>query len=59
MIYLDGYQLEIVSDSDEGGYAARFPDLPGCITCADTLTQLLNNARDAKSAWLAAISQNH
>ena len=59
MIYLDGYRLEIVPDSDEGGYAARFPDLPGCITCADTLAQLLNNARDAKSAWLAAISQNH
>ena len=31
------YRLEIVPDTEEGGYGARYPELPGCITCADTL----------------------
>ncbi|MBD9241722.1 MAG: toxin-antitoxin system HicB family antitoxin [Ruminococcaceae bacterium] len=46
------YRLEIVPDSDEGGYAARYPELPGCITCADTMDKLVANAEDAKRAWL-------
>jgi len=34
------YKLEIVPDKDEGGYAARYPELPGCITVGDTLPSL-------------------
>ena len=48
------YKLEILPDHDEGGFAARYPELPGCITCADSLTQLIDNAEDAKKAWLEA-----
>ncbi len=48
------YRLEIVSDSDEGGFAARYPDLPGCITCADAIEDVVKNAQDAKKAWLEA-----
>ncbi|MEE0457996.1 MAG: toxin-antitoxin system HicB family antitoxin [Anaerovibrio sp.] len=48
------YKLEILPDHDEGGFAARYPELPGCITCADSLTQLIDNAEDAKKAWLKA-----
>lgn len=48
------YKLEIVPDFEEGGYAARYPELPGCLTCADTLEALINNAEDAKRCWLEA-----
>lgn len=48
------YKLEIVPDTEEGGYAGRYPDLPGCITCADTIDKLAINAEDAKKAWLEA-----
>ena len=48
------YKLEIVPDTEEGGYAGRYPDLPGCITCADTIDKLAINAEDAKKSWLAA-----
>ena len=48
------YKLEIIPDTDEGGYAARYPELPGCITCADTLENVLINAADAKRVWLEA-----
>ncbi len=46
------YRLEIIPDTEEGGYAARYPQLKGCITCGDTLEEVLRNARDAKTAWL-------
>ena len=48
------YRLEIVPDTHEGGYVATYPELPGCITCADTLEQVVINALDAKRTWLEA-----
>jgi len=27
------YPLEIIPDSDEGGFVGSYPDLPGCLTC--------------------------
>lgn len=48
------YKLEIIPDTEEGGYAGRYPDLPGCITCAETIDKLAINAEDAKKAWLEA-----
>lgn len=53
--YLDlPYKLEIVPDKDEGGYAARYPELPGCITVGATLESVVKNADDAKTEWIAA-----
>ena len=48
------YRLEIVPDTEEGGYGARYPELPGCITCADTPEGVVAMAEDAKRAWLEA-----
>ena len=48
------YRLEIVPDTEEGGYSARYPELPGCLTCADTPEGIIANALDAKKAWLIA-----
>lgn len=55
-VYYDGlpYALEIIPDTEEGGYAARYPELPGCITCGDTLEETIANAHDAKRCWLHA-----
>lgn len=33
------YKMEVVEDVEEGGYVASFPDLPGCITCAETIAE--------------------
>ena len=53
------YKLEIVEDSEEGGYVASFPELPGCLTCADNIEDLMKNAQDAKKEWItAAIESN-
>ena len=48
------YRMEIVEDKDEGGFAVSYPELPGCITCGETVEGALANALDAKKAWLEA-----
>ena len=48
------YRMEIIPDTEEGGYTAKFPDLPGCLTCADTIEELIESAQDAKKVWLTA-----
>lgn len=46
------YPMEIVEDKDEGGFVVTFPDLPGCITCGETIESALANAQDAKRVWI-------
>ena len=48
------YRMEIVEDKDEGGFVVSYPDLPGCITCGETVESAVANAVDAKKAWLEA-----
>ncbi len=48
------YKMEIVPDIEEGGFVASFPDLPGCVTCAETMEKVVENAMDAKRAWIEA-----
>lgn len=48
------YRMELLPDTAEGGYAVRFPELPGCLTCGDTLESAVRNAEDCKREWFAA-----
>ena len=48
------YRMEIVEDPEEGGYVVSLPDLPGCITCGETIESAVANAEDAKKAWIVA-----
>lgn len=48
------YRLELIPDPYEGGYAASYPDLPGCITGGDTPEEAVRNAAEAKAAWMEA-----
>lgn len=34
------YRMEIFEDKDEGGYVLSYLDLPGCMTCSDSLDDL-------------------
>ncbi|WP_040411233.1 type II toxin-antitoxin system HicB family antitoxin [Desulfosporosinus sp. OT] len=38
--------------SEEGGYTVVFPDLLGCVTEGDTLSEAMEMAIDAASGWL-------
>ena len=52
------YRMEIVEDQAEGGYTVSFPELPGCITCRETIESALKNAEDAKKTWLEAVLED-
>ena len=46
------YKLEIVRDTEEGGYVGSYPELRGCITTGQTIAELAANAEDARREWL-------
>ena len=46
------YRMEIVEDKEEGGFVVSYPELPGCITCGETMESAIANAQDAKKAWV-------
>ncbi len=48
------YKMEIIPDTEDGGFVVSFPELPGCITCAESFETALQNATDAKQSWLEA-----
>ena len=48
------YRVEVVEDTQEGGYALRCPDLKGCMTCADTVEEGFALIKDAKREWFTA-----
>lgn len=48
------YRMEIIPDTDEGGFVVNYPDLPGCLSSGETVEQAIANAEDAKRAWMEA-----
>ena len=53
------YRLEIVPDTDEGGFIASYPELPGCLTVGNTAEEAVKNAEDAKKAWFFAAAEEN
>ncbi len=47
-----------IFEAEEGGYYAEFPDLPGCITQADSLEVLDAMLKDAMFVWLDASKED-
>lgn len=43
----DRYLYPALITEDQDGVAVEFPDLPGCVTCADTLEEAYDMAREA------------
>lgn len=53
------YKMEVVKDEIEKGYVVSFPELPGCVTCADTIEKAALLAEDAKREWIAACIEDN
>lgn len=51
----ENHRMEIIEDENEGGFVVFFPDLPGCITCGETVESVIVNAMDAKKVWFEAV----
>lgn len=43
----DTYIYPAVFDYSEDGISITFPDLPGCLPCADTVDEAVKNAKEA------------
>ncbi|MBQ0059924.1 MAG: type II toxin-antitoxin system HicB family antitoxin [Lachnospiraceae bacterium] len=52
------YRMEIVEDTEEGGYVISYPELPGCITSGDDIASAVKNAEEARREWLAAAMES-
>ena len=49
------YPAIIEYDKTDNGYNVRFPDLPGCFTCADSLEDAKKMAKEALTGYLTVI----
>ena len=43
------YKIELIEDTEEGGYTAALPELPGCLTCGKTMDEALANLKEPAS----------
>ncbi len=42
----------------EGGFVAEIKDLPGCITQAETIEELMENINEARELWIEAVYES-
>jgi predicted RNase H-like HicB family nuclease len=47
-------EVLIYRDSEDGGWIAEVPSLPGCVSQGETKDEVLANIQDAIEAWLHA-----
>jgi predicted RNase H-like HicB family nuclease len=48
----------VLEPSDEGGYTAYVPSLPGCISEGDTLDEAMRNIREAVELYLEPVEDD-
>ena len=52
-------KLRVLIHTDtDGGFWAKVPALPGCVTEADTREELMANLREAIEGWLEVAAEN-
>jgi predicted RNase H-like HicB family nuclease len=50
------YEVVLAPDLEAGGFTITVPELPGCISEADTIPEARRMARDAIEGWLVVPS---
>ena len=48
------YRIEVIKEQEGSGYVFHCPELPGCITCAETVAEGMEMLEDAKKCWFTA-----
>lgn len=54
----DRYSFIAVFCTEENGISIIFPDLPGCLPCAETLDEAVQNAREALGLHIWGMEQD-
>ena len=52
------YTYPAIFDPENGGYNISFPDLPGCLTCGETLDDALHMAKDVLTGFLEWLKED-
>ncbi|NOX55287.1 MAG: type II toxin-antitoxin system HicB family antitoxin [Planctomycetes bacterium] len=47
----------VIHESEDGGYWAEIPALPGCVSEGETPEETLRNIREAAEGWLAVAAE--
>ncbi|RME50696.1 MAG: type II toxin-antitoxin system HicB family antitoxin [Caldilineae bacterium] len=48
----------VLEPSDEGGYTAHVPSLPGCVSEGETIEEALNNIQEAIELYLEPVEDD-
>ncbi len=49
----------VLEPSEDGGYTALVPSLPGCISEGDTIEDAMRNIREAIELYLQPVDDDH
>jgi antitoxin HicB len=49
------FTIRPLTEDEGSGYLIEFPDLPGCMSDAETIEDAIANGEDAKRSWIAAM----
>lgn len=49
----------LIQQDNDNTYFLSYPDLPGCMTCSDSLENVLKMGEDAKISWLEIALQDN
>jgi len=49
----------VIERGDDGSYSAYIPDLPGCVSCGDTLEELRANIAEAVSLYAEVLREQN
>lgn len=56
-VYDYAVSVQPLSLEEGGGYIARVPDLPGCVSDGETPEEAFSNAQDAIASWIEAAQE--
>lgn len=51
------YILKTLSNEEGGGFLIEFPDLPGCMSDGDNITEVFKNAKEVLCDWIAVAKE--
>lgn len=54
----DRYIYPAIFDYSDDGISIEFPDLPGCLSCADTDEEALYMAKEVLRLWIQSMEDN-
>lgn len=49
------YKVEVLEDKDEGGYVVSCPELPGCISQGESISDAMKKLKEAKELWFESM----